>query len=873
MSTVAPSVPDFLAEARLKYSRLVAVTLVPNEQVETIVRCLARDFVAFGGLPLMAVFDRPRTIVAKGGVGRDVEQYNATFAQAIVELGVGVEMCAPRSGNQKGSVERLVGWVKSSFFKPRKFQDGLDLRAQLAAWIVEANTKTPSRATGVLPETRRLEELRRLRPIKVLPENLMLRIPVFVGPTAEVMFEGVPYTMPPEATHVAGTLFLYEDRLRIVAGRFEATHRRRRKGEPAAPLPEHRAAKIAAVHGERAKLYEKRQALLDLGPDALALLTEITHRAPRRPKRDVEDLYVLLETHGDDVTARRNPARSRARSTDHHGCSTRARRRRWSQFMTTDLDVLLKRLHLANARRVWRDMVQRAEKEQWSHDALLHTLFAEEVAHRRGTRLTRAVRAAQFPFLRTVEEFDFTYQSTLRLTTIGSLLAPDFVTEGRSVILEGKPGRGKTHLALAIAYRALQNGFDARFTTAAELIEDLSSASHARVPHARRALVDVTTCVPTCSSSTRSATSRTAPTRPTSSTTWSTTDTSSAARWSSRRTSTRSVGGTRSMTTISPRRICPDRHPSSRGGQFVSASPRRPLGAHEGHLAPGDELADDDQNDLWKGSAHFSGTEAADFPGTYSCRCRPRSCRFAMWPSGVAGAERGCGRSVTSSARFVSREGAHADRAGREKMDLRRGASRGAPKWSVGHAASARRRTRMRQRNLSQRAAADRTALDVAPSQLEDPGAVALRRCGHRGGGCGQEGTRGGALVGRGVQTNAADLVEAVGQHVLHEASEKLDLRDRLEPVTLRAEGHALVGDIDEAAVRDGDAMRVAPEIAEHVRGAVEGGLRVDDPALPRDDAHEPREAFGVLEVVEASELAVREGVLQRVDHLAAQHT
>ena len=144
---------------------------------------------------------------------------------------------------------------------------------------------------------------------------------------------------------------------------------------------------------------------------------------------------------------------------------------------TTDLDSLLKRLHLANARRVWRDLVQRAEKEQWSHGQLLQTLFEEEVAHRRGTRLRRAVNAAAFPFLRTVEEFDFTYQSTLRLTTIGSLLAPDFVTEGRSVIFLGRPGRGKTHLAIAIAYRALQNGFDALFTTAVELIDELSLAS------------------------------------------------------------------------------------------------------------------------------------------------------------------------------------------------------------------------------------------------------------------------------------------------------------------------------------------------------------------------------------------------------------
>jgi DNA replication protein DnaC len=145
--------------------------------------------------------------------------------------------------------------------------------------------------------------------------------------------------------------------------------------------------------------------------------------------------------------------------------------------MSTDLDPLFKRLHLANARRVWRDLVRRAELEEWSYEQLLTTLISEEVAHRRGTRLHRAVRSAQLPFLRTIEEFDFSYQSTLRLTTFGSLLSPDFVTEGHSVILEGKPGRGKTHLAISIAYRAMQNGFEALFVNCAELIDDLSCAS------------------------------------------------------------------------------------------------------------------------------------------------------------------------------------------------------------------------------------------------------------------------------------------------------------------------------------------------------------------------------------------------------------
>ena len=175
-----------------------------------------------------------------------------------------------------------------------------------------------------------------------------------------------------------------------------------------------------------------------------------------------------------------------------------------------DLDALFKRLHLANARRVWRDLVQRAEREAWSYHDFLTLLVTEEIAHRQQTRLGRLTRRAHFPFLKTIDDFNFTYQSTLRLHMLGSALAADFVTEGRSLIFSGKPGRGKTHLAIAIAYRAIQNGFDAFFTTAATLIDNLSAAFRAgqlaagacRPIHIRPSW-----------SSTRSGISRTAPTR------------------------------------------------------------------------------------------------------------------------------------------------------------------------------------------------------------------------------------------------------------------------------------------------------------------------------------------------------------------------
>lgn len=142
-----------------------------------------------------------------------------------------------------------------------------------------------------------------------------------------------------------------------------------------------------------------------------------------------------------------------------------------------DMDALLRRLHLANARRVWKDVCGRAEKEDWTYQHFLEVLVTEEIAQRRATRVARDVRKASFPFLKTIDDFDFTFQSTLRLSMLGTYLSPDFVTDGRNVVLYGKPGRGKTHLAIAVAYRAIQNGFGARFVTAAALIDALSRAS------------------------------------------------------------------------------------------------------------------------------------------------------------------------------------------------------------------------------------------------------------------------------------------------------------------------------------------------------------------------------------------------------------
>jgi DNA replication protein DnaC len=141
------------------------------------------------------------------------------------------------------------------------------------------------------------------------------------------------------------------------------------------------------------------------------------------------------------------------------------------------LDQMLKRLHLPTVRRLYGELAVRAEAEGMPYREYLEILTAEEIAHRAQTRIQRSTRKARFPFLRTIEEFDFTFQTSVRLQMLGTLLGPELVSQGRCAILSGPPGRGKTHLAVAIAYRAIQNGFDARFITADELIGELSQAA------------------------------------------------------------------------------------------------------------------------------------------------------------------------------------------------------------------------------------------------------------------------------------------------------------------------------------------------------------------------------------------------------------
>jgi transposase len=89
------------AAYRLKHSRWVWVVIVPDERVESLVRALLACFEHSGGVPLRVVFDNPKTVV----LGRDENgrpRWNPTLAQVAIDYGFTIELCTPRSPEQKG---------------------------------------------------------------------------------------------------------------------------------------------------------------------------------------------------------------------------------------------------------------------------------------------------------------------------------------------------------------------------------------------------------------------------------------------------------------------------------------------------------------------------------------------------------------------------------------------------------------------------------------------------------------------------------------------------------------------------------------------------------------------------------------------------
>jgi DNA replication protein DnaC len=149
---------------------------------------------------------------------------------------------------------------------------------------------------------------------------------------------------------------------------------------------------------------------------------------------------------------------------------------------TSELAHLFRALKAPAAARALPKLADRARAEEWSYEQFAAVLLKTEIDSRDSHGGQARIKAARFPAHKTLEEFDFGFQRSLKRTDVPHLGQLDFPHGRENIVLLGPPGTGKTHLAIAPSIRACLAGHRVSFRTATEWVAPLADAQrHGRL--------------------------------------------------------------------------------------------------------------------------------------------------------------------------------------------------------------------------------------------------------------------------------------------------------------------------------------------------------------------------------------------------------
>ncbi|MCL4508572.1 MAG: IS21 family transposase [Chloroflexi bacterium] len=290
-----PATRYFLA-CRLKYSRWTFVRWTTRMDQETLIRLLVECFLTLGFVPWVLVFDNMKTVT----IGRDPDNkpiWHPTFLQFAREFDFHSEACAVGAGNQKGSVESLVKWVKGNFLVGRSFVDDVDLDQQCLDWLRSANCR-PSSATREPPILRLEAERAKGSPLPASATNYGFIESARVNREALVHVRGNVYSVPVANVGLSVSVRLH--RQTIVIWRDTlclAEHTRAPDGAHRRVIvPEH----FSPLFGKkpRARMMLERQALLELGGSATSFVAGLSRRRRDCLGVEISALHELYQRFG-----------------------------------------------------------------------------------------------------------------------------------------------------------------------------------------------------------------------------------------------------------------------------------------------------------------------------------------------------------------------------------------------------------------------------------------------------------------------------------------------------------------------------------------------------------------------------------------------
>ena len=140
------------------------------------------------------------------------------------------------------------------------------------------------------------------------------------------------------------------------------------------------------------------------------------------------------------------------------------------------LEQKLAQLKLSRMGEVYAHWVQEAEARQLGYVEFLDGLLGEEVVAREENQVRRQLKAAGFPFIASLEQFDFSLHPELKRAVMVRFFDRTFIEQAQCLILVGASGLGKTHLAIALGTKMVQLGYRVRFVTAQRLANEIVAA-------------------------------------------------------------------------------------------------------------------------------------------------------------------------------------------------------------------------------------------------------------------------------------------------------------------------------------------------------------------------------------------------------------